>query len=276
MRLFYALAGSALLHFLVFSWNIPRKPDVPPEAPIELVIIDPAVPEKSSETKVVIRDTEIPEDQLRERITNDESRFLSANTQRVQKEMKAKEIGKTKNRLNLAFPVSKPTPVDTQSNELTEIGEGPGKKPTPQSAAPSTVGHELPDDIEIGGFTVLNADRITYYSFFHRVEDLIRFRWETNVRRQIAALSGRALRLPKRDRWPTQVRVVLDAGGKILSISLISGSGISGFDSAAGSAFQETGMLPNPPAELRRPDGTIVLDYGFTVLWRPTFLAQDR
>jgi len=121
------------------------------------------------------------------------ARFLSQNKQRVKEETKAAASGLTENKSN---NTAKANPQEKQqqkpqlqndekdgyrqvdiTKELQEMNQ--------LNRGVSTLGNSLPTDVKIGSFTALNTDRYLYYSFYARIEELIRFRWETRITQAI-------------------------------------------------------------------------------------------
>jgi TonB family protein len=125
--------------------------------------------------------------------------------------------------------------------------------------------------VSVGSFTALNTDRYTFYSFFARVEDLVRFRWETRVRTAIDNYDrGYVLGVIGQKNWLTSLDIWLTKDGRFHSAHVLKESGIPGFDQAAAMAFKEAGMFSNPPAEMVEDDGYIHLRYNFNVRFRPS------
>lgn len=134
----------------------------------------------------------------------------------------------------------------------------------------STLGEFLPNNIKIGSFTSLNTDQYLYYSFFSRIEELIRYRWENNVRSEITRISSHGYSGPrKKDEWTTQVTILLKPSGNYYAAIIDRKSGLNGFDFAAANAFRDAQFFPNPPQELVGKDGYIRLSYSFRVRWEP-------
>jgi TonB family protein len=138
----------------------------------------------------------------------------------------------------------------------------------------STVGEQLPDSIPVGEITALNTDRFTYYSFFARIEDIIRPRWESQVRSGINRMSRQELSLGPSNRFVTQLTVVLDRNGNFLEAQLLRSSNVPSLDQAASDAFRSARILPNPPQGLIEEDGKVRLNYSFTVFVDPRRIAR--
>jgi TonB family protein len=165
-----------------------------------------------------------------------------------------------------------------RKNPNSPSGEGESKPlllpNLPQSSsAASTVGEQLPSDIKFGNFTALNTDRYLYYSFYARVEELVRHRWVKYVRAVLYSYQNSAPRISGQESWTTQIEIVLDKDGNFKRGVLHNSSGLQGLDAAPVQAFREAKQIPNPPAEMVKADGTIHLMYEFNVNFVPQYAA---
>lgn len=282
MRLLRALLISLAVHFLLVlfvDYGAPYftpKPLTPAQSVTEIEIL-PAKPEKAplKKERQIVREAPAPKSELKEDDT-DLARFLSADRQRVKKEMQASHSGMTQNRqpAKSAERPRKETPKD-----MTPDGVDIAKNLREYARtveAPSTVGEALPQDVSVGSFTSLNTDKYTYYSFFSRIEDLIRFRWESRVRQAVDSFDRNyVLGVVGQKNWLTSVDIWLNKDGRFNSAHILKESGIPKFDQAATMAFKEAGMFSNPPAELVEDDGYIHLRYNFSVRFRPSAVVYQ-
>ncbi len=271
MPVIRSLFISLSLHILL-SWLLLQVPETwtslspvnTSSVEVEILNRPPAKDERQ-----VVRETTIPEAQ--KSLDQSLARFLSAKRERVILETQAKNSGMTKNRSQNNFETSK---------KYTETGKDfTGYKPVDFSKAlrdkgESTVGEALPTDLAVGSFTALNTDQYQFYSFYSRIEELIRFRWETKVRDALDIFDRRRLlgRIGDKN-WTTQAVFLLDRHGKLQKILVMKESGITSFDQAAISSFQEVMLFPNPPKEMVEGDGFIRLKYSFTVHINPNVMA---
>ena len=138
----------------------------------------------------------------------------------------------------------------------------------------STLGNDLPNDIKIGNFTALNTDRHLYYSFYSRMEDMIRNRWETYVRAALYEFQAGAPKIAAKDRWVTRLEVILDPQGNFERALMAEGSGVRSFDSAPVQAFRDAAKFPNPPPEMVKEDGKIHIYYAFTIDVVPRYATR--
>lgn len=231
------------------------------------IIETPSAPKNHRQ---VVRQALVPKSELKE---NDSSlaRFLSAEKQRVRQEMQSAQNGLTQNRRqDSKSDPRKASPKDF-SPEGVDIAKNLREYAQSQEKTPSTVGEALPQDVSIGSFTALNTDRYTHYSFFARVEDLVRFRWESRVRGAVDSFDRNyILSVVGRRNWITSIDIWITKDGRFHSAHILKESGIPRFDQAAVQAFKEAGMFPNPPQEMLEDDGFIHLKYSFSVNFRPS------
>lgn len=294
MRVVRVLFLSLLLHLTMglgllqvpARWGAPRI-----DARVaEIEIVDK--PSEPTDPRQMVRQTEVPE-HLRDDESRDEARFLSEQRQRVVQETRSRRTGLTRN--GQALPpdswmrtMREPSAAAerTQGRRFEDFGGyQPIQLPRPDDPsasrpvfedAPSATGETMPDDISIGNLTALNTDRFKYYSFYSRVEELVRFRWERGLERAIDAFDPRYLtRIVGRRNWTTSIEFWLTPEGRYLSAKIFKESGIRAFDLAAVGAFREAGIFPNPPREMISSDGVIKIQYTFNVHWSPAAMAGD-
>lgn len=280
-----AIFLSLILHLvlLILFQLFPPQFDNPQNKNIQVEIVDR--PLNTSKSKLVVRDTEnTPDSELDDEVR---ARFLSAQRKRVLLETKARLSGLTRNQDPLKPKPQWHSQGPKKINPLKEIGgiqSGSSLLETVkenqksiQSDAPSTVGEALPQDISVGNFTALNTDRFTYYSFFSRVEELVRFRWESKIHNALDSFDRHYLNSVVGNRnWITQVEFLLDKEGKLVRAILLKESGIKKFDLACLNSFREANVFPNPPKELIEEDGYVHLRYSFNVYYNPGSLAGSQ
>lgn len=297
MSLLRALILSLVVHFFLVLLLDKGAPYFEPK-PIEVTTIDlvekqaeptKAPTKKNSEDRQIVRQALAPKQELKEDDT-DLARFLSADKQRVRKEMQASTSGMTQNRAagQKAPSESKEQKLNPQKDARKETAKdydpegidiAKNLKEYAQSIedAPSTMGDAVPNDVSVGSFTALNTDRYVFYSFFSRIEDLVRFRWESRVRAAVDNFDRNyILSVVSRRNWITTVDIWLTKDGRYHSAHILKESGISRFDQAAIMAFKEAGMFPNPPQEMVEDDGFIHLKYSFNVSFKPSAVVYSE
>lgn len=293
---FYALLASILVHLFMFEGakKLPTPP-LPVANKVSQIEIDIREHEdvQFKEQQQIVREAFTP-DQLKTRDSMDPLAFFSAQNQRVKKQLKAlisgmtsnrtanapKEIDSEKKEKKVARPdlfklATKTSPILVpEKQEASEVATRSSTLQLPQGV--STLGEHLPDEIEFGEFTALNTDRYLYYSFFARVEELIRYGWEDGVRATTYRTPKGIFQSGLNSNWVTHVEIMLKPTGEFHKALLMKESGISGFDWAAIDSFAAAKLFPNPPKEMIEQDGFIHLRYTFTVRVNPKALAKQN
>lgn len=257
------------------DWDRPAPKDV---TEIDLIPRDQA----QTDSLNLVRQVEAPENQKTQ--SKEKARFMSENEQRVLLETQARRTGLTQNGGKPLKPDSwmnqKPRPQAAETAPRTKSLDGYEPIPLPRpgsqafNEAPSLTGELLPDDVSIGDFTALNTDRYQFYSFYARIEELVRFRWESALNRAVDKMDpGYVRNVIGRKTWKTIVEFWILPDGTYHSAHLLKESGIPAFDQAVVFAFRDARFFPNPPPELVQKDGYIHLQYGFNVHWSPALLS---
>lgn len=277
---FQTLIASILIHIALVMFLLHAKtPDFFKEnIPVEIVFNDP---NKKSQTFVTETDEK---DELMEKL-KEQAAYLSKVSKRVKQEsVAARNDATTANRrrsLNLN-PSNEPVgkKVAGRQPEREEMSQGEMNLQKAQAGGlgrniaigDSSIGEYIPN-VKVGNFTALNTDQFTFYTFFSRVNEAIRYRWVSHVRNFADSLSpGKQQELSQYPRT-SYVTIILDKKGTIIRSFVGRSSGSDGLDQAALQAFKEAAPFLNPPAEMREADGTIRLDYSFHVEFRSSALA---
>lgn len=295
MRVLQGILLSLLIHFFLM-WSAQFAPLVADKLNTESISVEILDEESQNETdkKLIVRDAQIPE-KLKVHDSQDPLSFLSADRQRVKKQTQAATTGMTKNRNGekAAKEVTRQTPEQNNKSSQSLVQTDPRLPGNLEAFTPkyrkapslpqevdlerglSTVGEALPKDVAVGSFTALNTDRLTYYSFFARIEEMIRFRWESSVRTAIDSTAGARLLGNPSGVWVTQMEVWLKPNGEVHSTHIMKEAGFRRFDLAATQAFQQARMFPNPPQEMVESDGLIRLKYSFQVRYEPKVVVKS-
>lgn len=303
------LGLSILIHFVFIaaSLTLPQY-NSKSKAPISIEILAPQNSKNKDRSphQQIVREAQTPE-KLKVDESTDPLKFLSHQTQRVKKQTRAALNGLTQNRNaeqiseNLAKDSiqNKPNKMKSAKKEINADNAEliypqkkskkiidaftPQYKKTPSFNADrkldrgiSTIGEALPREVEVGSFTALNTDRYLYYSFFSRIEELIRFNWEQMVRQNIDTTPPDRFKTNVSGVWNTQLEIWLKPNGEFHSAHLLKESGFRGFDQAAIQSFAQARLFPNPPKEMVEEDGLIHLKYYFQVHYEPKVLVNNN
>jgi outer membrane biosynthesis protein TonB len=294
MRVLQGILLSLFLHFfLVWVSQFAPLLAKPKDNAITVDIIDPS--HNETKQKELVRQALVP-DSVKVDHSDDPLSFLSEKTQRVRKQTQALLNGMTQNREQAAAkakaakkmdlsphlkPRQTPQPKtasfkngDLNLNPSRDIAQAQAEQDLNLPQGMSTVGEALPKEVEVGSFTALNTDRYLYYSFFSRVEELIRFRWETGVREVIDSTPPARFRQHYGNSWITEVDIWLKPDGEFHSAHIMREAGMRGFDMAVVQAFMQARLFPHPPQEMVESDGFIHLKYSFEVRYEPKVLSD--
>jgi TonB family protein len=278
MPVIRAVTLSVVIHIVVFLGLILSPPlawkgateNIEISIDDELQLLHAVSPKKQS----LVRQVELPDKLI---LPKDETlpNFLSEKAQRVREETQAAQTGMSSNR---SASESSPNKISVKLSK-TSVLEKEGFKSmdvTKQLAEMnnfekgiSTVGESLPKDVKIGSFTALNTDRYLYYTFYARIEELIRFRWESRVQHVVENMNSQLVAGTANRNWITHAEFLLDRNGYLKKALVMKESGLRAFDAAAVNAFRDARVFPNPPPELVREDGYIHIQFSFTVNFSP-------
>ena len=115
-------------------------------------------------------------------------------------------------------------------------------------------------DVDEGDENQFNAKRWVYASFFNRMKRQVAQNWDPASVWRREDPEGKHYGYKSR---VTQLRVSLDATGKVAKIAVLTPSGVQVLDDEAIRAFKVSGPFPNPPAALVDRDGLITFEFGF-------------
>ncbi len=118
-------------------------------------------------------------------------------------------------------------------------------------------------ELPIGDDLSLNAREFRYWSFFQRVKEALRQRWDPAGKLRVRDPWGKVHGV--RDRV-TVLAVSLDRQGRLHELRMVRTSGIGFLDDEAMRAFRSAEAFPNVPAGLVDPDGMVRFRFAFAVL----------
>lgn len=278
---FQTLIASIIIHIVLVMLLLHAKvPDnlFQENVPVEIVFDDPGKPKQTFVTETDEKDD------LMDKLKS-QAAYLSKLSKRVKQETVARNNGATANRMrqlnlnpsqrNLGQKVAgREMPQEDNQGEMNmrKMQQQSGGIGRNIAIGDSSIGEYIPN-VREGNFTALNTDQFTFYTFFSRVNEALRFRWVTRVRNFADHLPPMKQQELAQYGRTTLVTIILDKKGTIIRSFISRSSGSEGLDQAALMAFREAAPFLNPPAEMREPDGTIRLDYSFHVEFRPSALA---
>lgn len=300
-RFVFFIALSILFHFL--SWDINsrlynwfgQKEVKPKKETIEVTLETPdenKEEKKNLKIQPLVRYTDPPKEllDLSPESLKKKAEFSSDRVQRVLEESKAAQTGKTQNRQqtqNEKNLNNKTTSYNKKINPMlnphkwviNDFNNSETSKNEPQKQqndlSPSTIGEYISDNVKVGDFTALNTDRNMFYSFFTRIEDAVRPKWESEVEDTLALLQKSNLHISQKQ-FKTRIDILLTSDGKYYKAVLLKSSGVHGLDQAIINAFKEAQFFPHPPQEMIGSDGLIKLEYVFHVEYNPQVLSSNH
>jgi TonB family protein len=116
--------------------------------------------------------------------------------------------------------------------------------------------------VDTGERTILSTREYRYFSYYHRIKELLRQYWKPNVESKLYHMFEKG-RTVGDDEMVTRLIVMLDTTGNIQKISRLTSSGINELDDAAIEAFQRAAPFPNPPKGIVEQDGFVRITWEF-------------
>lgn len=228
-------------------------------------------------------------DQLNDEL-DQKTRFLSAHNQKVIQETKAARSGKFSNTAEggrkeegskegrkdsqlKAEAKSHQRPSPREAGEIPALRDlTPKFSVNPGYLAPESDKNGNPSqtddylkDVHTGLQTLLSTREFIYYSYYARIKEAIRQHWEPNVREKVKIIYRQGRTIAAAHDRVTQVLVTLNAQGELISVNVLTQSGVEALDAAAVEAFQQASPFPNPPKGMVESDGTIKIRWDFVL-----------
>lgn len=247
---------SVLVHIAVY-YGVTHKRVKPPEPPrVEVEYLEPVVAVKKLPKKPLPKLQQVVEQDKQQNHEEDkETKYLSAFTQKVEKETRAKSNGQFQNGGEKLQDLSKTFAVE-------KGGEMP--KPS-ESNTPRSQTDDYLDDLEAGMNTVVNTREFAYYAYFNRIKESLRLQWEPDLRSKMTIIRRKEREVASVE--PTekaaQLLVTLDRHGGLMRVEVIKSSGNHVLDDLALNAFKKAAPFNNPPAGIIETDGTIKIRWDF-------------
>ena len=172
-------------------------------------------------------------------------------------------------------PPFNPTPPEPEQTH--ETGEEPSQRPQPKreyqpvqnQAIGSSGTAEFIPGVKQGSITTYSSDQFTFFAFFSRLNDALRYRWVSNIRSIIGRFSQAQLQELALHPRTTLIQVVLTPDGKLKDIYVDTSSGNKEVDEAGVEAFRNAAPFHNPPQGMIESDGLIHIPASFQVYFGP-------
>lgn len=282
-RLTLLLLGSAIAHGVLVFLVGPRLSFTPatPPAVREIEIADLAT------LKKLERMAETEDAQNKEEDPN--AKFLGEKTQKALKDMRANVVDDFRKKSGAgttpATPghkaVAPPQGAKSLADQLKatdvdgiDAANGAQGKPrnwktlslrdltVPADGGLAAATDDRLEDVEKGDRTVLSTREYKYYSYYHRIKELLRQHWKPRVEQKMLLLWNKGKEFGE-DELVTRVLVQLDKSGQIRDIARVGSSGVNDLDDAAVESFQRAAPFPNPPKGIIEADGIVRIRWDF-------------
>lgn len=222
----------------------------------------------------------------------DDTRFLSAQNQKVEKQTVAKDKGEFK---NAAKPAAKKALKMAQQNaqkyqtaektKSSALNLNPTFDPLAikvrqqKSEAKTTEGYDYETaaggdvsqtedyikDVDQGSQTLLNAREFKYYSYYSRIRRQLSQHWEPKVREKLVRLFRQGRTIASDRDHTTKLLIILSENGKLMNVQILGESGVHDLDDAAMDAFRSAAPFPNPPKGIIEADKTVKIRWDFVL-----------
>jgi protein TonB len=280
LSLHIIIAGSILLsNFQLETSKAPTKP-----VTIEILDQEPAKkptvavrrePVRLNKNQIVEQDEkalnqEVPED----------SRFLSAQNQKVLKQTQAQNRGEFQNLKTKTAKAGKPQETKKALPKLSQLlsdyepmaammkkQEAKTMEETEAVQKGGSVSQtsDYLNNVDQGIETLLNTREFKYYTYYNRIRKQLAHYWEPKVREKMTSLFHQGRNIAStRDRI-TKLLIVLNQAGTLVNVQVLSDSGVRDLDDAAVEAFRAAAPFPNPPKGIIETDGTVKIRWDFVL-----------
>lgn len=250
---------SIALHLLVVFLKINPSKNEKQHEPLEISQLTPEELKKFEEQVV---ETEKLNDEV-----DPDAKYLSDHNQKAEKESKSARIDDFRKGANVKPPQS------AQKEEPKEdtIAEDAKKDWKDLSLKDLSIAQEMTmpgasddklDNVQQGDQTILSTREFRYFSYYHRIKELLRQHWKPNIEARVYKMWERGRQLSSSE-LTTKVLVLLSEQGAIRKISKVSGSGVPELDEAAVEAFEKAAPFPNPPKGIIDSDGFVRIRWDF-------------
>jgi protein TonB len=118
-------------------------------------------------------------------------------------------------------------------------------------------------DVKESERTALNTKEYVFYGYFQRIRERLDRAWVPILREKLVRFYHSGRQLASDMDHTTKVLVVLNSGGEIVKVQVLSESGTRDLDDAAVKAFNQAGPFPNPPHGIIDPNGLISIPWEF-------------
>ena len=310
--LIHSLIWTRSLNFLELGNPAPAPVD---NTPIEITDMPPPpVPSQKAQAKqqpkLNNKEKQVVETEDLNHEIDQNAKYLSEHNQKAEKQTRAKNVDDFRKKQGTGqvtnettpehpLPLTIPPTGEEQKEALKEHSEvGTNiQKPSPENDKKTGVKRDwktlsLKDlsvtgdggvasasddklDAPDGDRTILSTREFKFFSYYHRMKELLRQYWKPNVEAKLYSMWARG-KTVNSDELTTQLLVTLDEKGNIQKVATMGSSGIIDLDQAAVEAFQKAAPFPNPPKGMVDADGFVRIRWDFILRAEAGPLIQFR
>lgn len=278
---------SLLIHLSIALFSlIPIRPQLAANENITIELVSPPTMTEKADSqkknqKVETLEKQVVEQDLKPSLDEaPDTRFLSAQNQKVDKQTVTKNRGEFQNNKKRAPPGK-----SNESNKKISLNSIAPKLGSKSAFDPSALKQDNPQtqdssetaaaggsatqdylkDVDQGLETLLNAREFKYYSYYNRIRRQLSQHWEPKVRVKMSQMFKQGRFLAAATDRVTKLIVVLDTKGNLVKVQMLKDSGVTDLDDAAIEAFQSAAPFPNPPQGIIEQDGTVKIRWDFVL-----------
>jgi protein TonB len=113
--------------------------------------------------------------------------------------------------------------------------------------------------------TLLNTKEYIFYGYFQRIRQRLELAWVPLLREKIVKIYRSGRKIATNMDHQTKLLVILNQGGEIVRVQILSESGSQDLDDAAVRAFNQAGPFPNPPKGIVDANREIQIPWEFVL-----------
>jgi protein TonB len=204
-----------------------------------------------------------------------DTRFLSAQNQKVIKQTVAKNRGDFKNAAKEQNKKSGEkgkktlqdlsTQFDPYAIKEKQQADANGDQGTFAKGGDVSQSNDYLKDIQTGEQTVLNSREFKYYTYYSRIRRQLSQHWEPKVREKLTKIFRQGRRIASDQDHITKLMIFLNDKGQLVKVQVLGESGVRDLDEAATEAFKSAAPFPNPPRGIIENDGLVKIRWDFVL-----------
>jgi protein TonB len=262
-----------------------RPPIAPQTVTIEILDQKPDTKPEiiAKKTRVKIENNQIveQEDKALNQDKVEDARFLSAHNQKVLRQTQAANHGEFQNLKTKDVKAGKP--VESKKSAPPDLNqllaaydpmaasfkkqEAKTNRETEAAQKGGTVSQtsDYLKDVDQGIETLLNTREFKYYTYYNRIRKQLSQFWEPKVREKVNTMFQQGRKIASAQDRTTKLLIVLNSVGTLVTVQVLSDSGVRDLDDAAIEAFKAAAPFPNPPKGIIETDGTVKIRWDFVL-----------